>query len=248
MAQQKNSPIALSPTTFTPLGGKKADLAYDMLKRAIILRRYAPETQLLEQTLAAEFQCSQSTVREALLRLAEDGLVTRRGYRGTIVTKTELEEAATMVRVRLAIERDVARAIATHGLGDFEAQLISILAAMDKAHADDDLFLGSELDRQFHCTLAEATGRGLLSPVLRRCALHIHRFTLGSVEVPREFYQEAGLGNEHRALLDCICTSDADKAEAAIVEHLANVLRRWSPSLLKATGEDAFAPRRKGSA
>ncbi len=48
------------------LGGKKSDLAYDALKRAIVLRQYEPGLQIMEQAVASEFQCSQSTVREAL--------------------------------------------------------------------------------------------------------------------------------------------------------------------------------------
>lgn len=48
------------------------------LKRAILFGQLPPDSPLLEQTLVAQFGCSQGTVREALLRLDEDGLVRRR--------------------------------------------------------------------------------------------------------------------------------------------------------------------------
>ncbi|MEZ5715881.1 MAG: hypothetical protein R3D85_12335 [Paracoccaceae bacterium] len=68
-----------------------------------------------------------------------------------------------------------------------------------EAHLEDDLYRGSS-GSAFHCALAAAAGMELLSPLLLRCALHIHRFTLSSVEVPRQFFQEAGVDAERRAL------------------------------------------------
>ncbi|MEM6680105.1 MAG: GntR family transcriptional regulator [Pseudomonadota bacterium] len=223
------------------IGGLKADRAYDALRRAILFRLHEPGDQLLEQQLAHGLGCSQGTVREALLRLAEDGLVERRGYRGTVVTETTLAEAVEMVRVRLSIERSVAMTLAQQGLGDGAEEIERILGEMDAAHGVGDLDRSSVLDRAFHAALAQAAGLGLLRPVLHRCALHIHRFTLGGVEVPRDFFQEAGVGAEHRALLDAILSGGGERASAAISAHLAQVLLRWAPSLHDAVGAQAFA-------
>jgi DNA-binding GntR family transcriptional regulator len=158
-----------------------------------------------------------------------------------MVTKTTLAEAAAMVRVRLLIERDVARRIAQNGLGASEDALNALIARMDDSHSEGDLVHAGETDRAFHSELATAAGVELVSPILQRCTLHIHRFTLGSVEVPREFFQESGVGAEHRKLLRALTTTDEARAEAAIVSHLRHVLSRWSPSLLKAVGKAAFS-------
>lgn len=219
--------------------GRRVDQVHLALRRAVLFRDLLPGEHLLEQTLAARHACSQGTVREALLRLAEEGLVERRGYRGTVVTQTSLPEAAQMVRVRLSIERDVARRIAGGAARLDAPRLAAILAAMDAAHAAGDLFRCSDLDREFHATLAEVAGMGLLRPVLWRCALHIHRYTLGGLEVPRPFFQEAGVGDEHRALLAALTAGDADAAAGAMAEHLARVLTRWAPSLHAAAGGEA---------
>ena len=233
------------PITLPRIGGRKSDLVYDALKRAILFRQMPPDHQLLEQELSGTFGCSQGTIREALLRLDDDGLVRRSGYRGTRVTETSLDEAGEMVRIRLSIERGVARRIATTGLGAHQDEIDSLIARMAEAHRNDDLYQGSELDRAFHCALAAAAGMELLSPILLRCALHIHRFTLGSVEVPRQFFQEAGVDAEHRALLDELTCGDPDRAERAISGHLAHVLGRWSPSLYKSVGPVVFETLRK---
>lgn len=230
--------------TATPvIGGKKSDVAYRTVKRAIILRRFEPGTLLREQELARKFQCSQGTVREALMRLDEDGLVHRSGYKGTRVTDISHAEAAEMVRVRLSIERAVALQIVRRGISSADRDAIeAIIADMNDAHERDDQFQGSELDRAFHAQLAAAAGMALLSPILERCSLHIHRFTLGGLEVPRDFFQESGVGNEHRTLLAELSAGDERRATAAIAAHLSHVLGRWAPSLLGSVGDAAFKP------
>lgn len=222
------------------LGGKKSDLAYDALKRAIVLRQYEPGLQIREQAVASEFQCSQSTVREALINLSKDGLVKRTGYHGTYVTDTTLEEATALVLVRLTIERSVSAQLhARWGTVDSK-RINEILTGMDVAYGSGDLFQSSELDRDFHAQLAIMAGMEQLAPVLHRCALHIHRFTLGSVEVSRHFFQEVGVGDEHRALFKLLCEGSAMQAESAITQHLGQVLQRWAPSLYAAVGAEQF--------
>ncbi|MEM1344440.1 MAG: GntR family transcriptional regulator [Pseudomonadota bacterium] len=224
------------------VGGLKADRASTILRDEILFRTRPPGAQLTEQALAADLGCSQGTVREALMRLAEEGLVERRGYRGTVVTETTLDEAAEMVRIRLSIEAQVARRLARDGLGAAASEIDALLAAMDAAHDAGDLSRCSDLDRAFHTRLCRAAGLPLLCPVLARAALHMHRFTLGGVEVARAFREEAGVGHEHRALLEAVCQATPDTAAHAMAEHVATVLRRWAPSLHGAVGEAAFAP------
>lgn len=216
------------------IGGLKAHRVRDMLRDEILFRRHNPGDQLTEQALAARLGCSQGTVREALMQLAEEGLVDRRGYRGTVVTETTLAEAAEMVRIRMSIERRVADSLSRNGLGESAGTIDTILSDMDEAHAAGDLNLCSELDRAFHTALCRAAGLPLLCPMLTRTALHIHRFTLGGVEVPRAFRQEAGVGDEHRALLNCVLHTGPRDAAEAMAEHVLTVLRRWTPSLLSA--------------
>jgi len=244
MSTPSNSALGDMTKHLPNIGGKKSDQVYAALKRAILFRQIPPDEQLLEQSLAHEFGCSQGTVREALLRLDDEGLVKRSGYRGTRVTETSLAEAAEMVRIRLSIERSVARRIAESDISASKPQLDDLIEKMALSHEKDDLYQSSELDRAFHCALVVAAGMELLAPLLLRCALHIHRFTLSSLEVPRQFFQEAGVDAEHRALLDELTAGDPDRAERAIAGHLANVLRRWTPSLYQAVGPAAFTEMR----
>lgn len=221
-------------------GGKKSDIVYEVIKRMILYRGFQPEVQLREQELAGQFRCSQGTIREALMRLADDGLVERSGYRGTRVTGLSELEAVEMIKVRLSIERAAAREIQRNGLGRHRAALEEITRKMDESQRKGDYLMASELDRCFHDGVVRAAGMELLSPILQRCSLHIHRFTIGGVEVPREYFQTPGSGNEHRALLEELASGNPQRAEAAVVEHLGHVLERWAPSLFEAVGREAF--------
>ena len=69
------------------------EVVYDTVKRRIMMNEMNPEVGLTELGLARELGCSQGTVREALLRLQEDGLVARAGHRGTTITRIDPEEA-----------------------------------------------------------------------------------------------------------------------------------------------------------
>src|SRR3954465_853815 len=79
------------------------------LRREIMLGEIEPGAILLELELAARFQCSQSTIREALLLLQEEGLVQRSGHRGTRVSDLTRDEAAEMLRLRRDMECRAAR-------------------------------------------------------------------------------------------------------------------------------------------
>ena len=89
---------ASAPAGLTPLlSMRKADAAYHAVRRSILLGHFQPGEMLLEQRIAERLNCSQGTVREALLRLEQDGLVSRRGYQGTVVS-TAMPAALTIMR------------------------------------------------------------------------------------------------------------------------------------------------------
>ena len=79
------------------------------LRRRIVLNELPPGSVLTELALAAELGSSQSSIREALLRLEGEGLVTRSGHQGTTVTDLHRTEAAEILGLRRRIEGRAAR-------------------------------------------------------------------------------------------------------------------------------------------
>ena len=89
--------------------GRKSNEVYQSLKKQIILAELPAGQQLVELEVAKGMNCSQSTVREALLRLQEDGLIVRQGYRGTVVSSVSIAEGQQALDIRARIESSAAQ-------------------------------------------------------------------------------------------------------------------------------------------
>lgn len=199
----------------------KAGFAFDALKRDIMLGTLAPGAGLTELELAARFQCSQGTVREALLQLQEEGLVHRRGHRGTQVSDCTQDEAVEMFRLRDQIETaGLPRAMATPSQGlvaDLESMLAGMLAA---AAADDELLLAA-IDRDFHRRILRDARLPALDPILHRCLVHNHRFKISQSRGTRDLTATA---LRHRSLIDAIAARDVGAAMSAMRHHIATIV------------------------
>lgn len=207
---------------------KKGDAAYHAVRRSILLRHTEPGDILLEQRIATQLNCSQGTVREALLRLEQDGLVTRRGYRGTVVSTTSIQEAAQMVQIRVQIECAGVRQSANGLSAETKSELLGITEEMDAAMRDLDFYRCSELDRRFHVTLFRESGLPGLEPILNRCALHMHRITYRNAEAAPP---DLSFGDKHRALVRALDARDPLLAAEAIRSHIEAVVDEWAPAL-----------------
>lgn len=221
---------SLSKTGMPDLKISKGNAAYHTLKSAILLSELEPEKAIGEQLVAGQLGCSQGTVREALLRLQYDGLVQRRGYRGTFVSRTTMTEAAEMAMIRIRLESEgIRRAQKTFDDGRRRV-LVNILEQMEAANDAGDFYSLSEIDRLFHTTLFEAAEMPILEPVLSRCILHMHRYTY--VNRPE---RKTGISPKtaHAPIMRALSFGDPDAAAQAAKNHIENVLGRWSPELLK---------------
>lgn len=219
---------------------RKGNAVYHAIKRAIILASLPAGEALIEQQIAATFGCSQGTVREALLRLEHDGLVARRGYRGTAVSDTTAEEAARMARIRIDIEtHGIQRATPVFTAADL-ARLGEIVGRMECAEQSHDSYAKSELDREFHMAIFSIADLPALEPILTRCTLHMHRFTFaGDPPAPVAAVLEDGEPMapgpiQHRAIADAIAAGDPDVASETLRSHIETVIGAWSPELKQA--------------
>jgi len=210
------------------LGKRKANAVYRALKRSILLRDIAPGEALVEQAIARQMGCSQGPVREALMRLNEDGLVERRGYKGTIVSMVTVEEVAQMAKIRIDLEA-MGMALAARRFSAVDGDRLGlILGDMETALSDGDDYALSELDRLFHLTIFRLSGLKSLEPILERCALFMHRFTFGN---PADDNFRDRPKEAHAAILSALEGRDPRAAALASADHIKRVIVRWSPAL-----------------
>jgi acetyl esterase/lipase/DNA-binding GntR family transcriptional regulator len=197
--------------------GKKADDVYAQLKRQCIMSDLAPGQQLVEMELAASMQCAQSTVREALLRLQEDGLVARQGYRGTSVTAISPIEAQVFFDLRSRLEMEAVRqSISRLRPEDFKA-LRAIIREMEGAAERDDNYALFEKDLEFHMCLFRVANLPALVPILVRCSVYNHRNKIAQSKPVRALMETA---RRHHDIVVALERGDVDGVENVMRQHV----------------------------
>jgi DNA-binding GntR family transcriptional regulator len=193
----------------------------NVLRRDIVLGDLGQGEKLVELALAERFGCSQGSVREALFRLAAEGLVRREGHRGTFVSRTQPVEARELVAIRRRLEPEGAK-LAVPELG---ATLVDGLArqveAMEELAGADDLYGLSEADRRFHLTLFEAAGMPALEPILARCFSLLHRYAFADParrRTPRE------AASRHWSIVDAVRAGDGERTAVVLEEHVVTLV------------------------
>jgi DNA-binding GntR family transcriptional regulator len=193
------------------------------LRRRIVMNELAPGAVLVELALAAGLGCSQSTVREALLRLEGEGLVLRAGRQGTSVTDLDADTAAEMLDLRRRMElRGARRAARRVTAGDLVA-LRAIQDRMERAAEAGDAWAVLERDMDLHLALFRASGLHAMGPILARCMLHTHRFRLWAPWHRRPLGETA---LRHHAILAALEAGDAAALVRELGTHLDTIVER----------------------
>jgi DNA-binding GntR family transcriptional regulator len=218
-------PAASSP----PAGGRRApsqaEKAYETLKERIVLGEYAPGVTIPEPELAQALQMSRTPLREALVRLEHDGLVTlvpRRGMRVKPLSARDLQEISELLA---CLECEAAERLAMRRLDASELQrLDSAIEAMDAALERDDMAAWAAADYTFHRLLIELHHNRHLAEVALSYLEKAHRFRLLAVpHRARPVYSNVN----HAAVVEAIRRGDP---QSAVDIHRAHK-RRWAREL-----------------
>jgi GntR family transcriptional regulator, rspAB operon transcriptional repressor len=194
----------------------RADQAHADLLRRILLRQVPVDQPLLEERLAQELAVSRTPLREALLRLAADGLVVKHGRNWAVKTVT-VETYLDTMAVRLLLEPEAARLAA----GRLPRERIDSLGLTIRSLADEQRQIEPHwaADDALHDGIAEASGNPVLAVTIRRVRMPTRLF-----ELARPFERVALDASEHLAILAAIADGDGAAAEAAMRAHLANLV------------------------
>lgn len=217
--------------TLAKESGRKSNVVYGSLRRRIMLAELTGGSILTEQSLAHEFACSQGTIREALLRLEQDGLVERKGYQGTFITSISEAEAEILIHQRIALESaGIARACLNmdKATRDF---LVQSVEDYRKIRDLGDGYLLSRVDFGFHMKLFERADLPNLMPVLARTLLLVHRFMIAQ-RVGETFWLDL-FPDQHVAIIEALDQRDPEACRALMARHVASNIEAFHPSLFK---------------
>lgn len=194
-------------------------LAYTRLKRMILTARLPPGSQLVERDLAAELGISRTPVREAMARLAAEGLVMRRPRRGYRVAMMEAQEVAGLYAVREALEA-LAIHLAIGCMGSAEHRRLA--AAVDAVAAAADSRRGRAAAGRPGMRVHDLIVRQSRNPFLYETWRRLTEKILPYVWIETLYADDAAQTvREHRKLCDYIRAGKAAAAEKLIRGHIS---------------------------
>lgn len=198
-----------------------SEQVFRTLRSAIVTMRLKPGEALSEQDIASRLAVSRQPVREAFIKLSEDGLLRVLPQRGTFVMKISTEAVANARFVREAVECAIAREAARRiGAADL-AVLKGLIAEQRKAAKADDPEAFFVLDEEFHRSLAAASGCTYAWKVIESAKAQMDRVRFLSIP---EATPTRRLIAQHKAVLDGVAAGNGAAAASAMQTHLREIL------------------------
>ncbi|MBD0863485.1 GntR family transcriptional regulator [Gordonia sp. zg691] len=193
------------------------------LHNAIANGDFPPGSQLTESGLAADLGVSRGPLREAMQRLTAEGLLVSHRNRGLFVVSMEDDDIRDMYVARTAVERAALQQVIAHREDDAVRALGEAVEAM-REFIDEPNGAGmAEADMGFHQTLVDFAGSQRLSR-LHETILVETRMCLRAMRGTYSSGKDRIA--EHQMLVDAIAAGDAAAADALMIEHMADGLRR----------------------
>lgn len=232
-----------SQSSRDPVDGELlADTVHERLRAAILSAELRPNRRLVEEEIASWLQVSRTPVREALLRLKQEGLVAR--DRGWMVRDHDPADVVNILESRIMVEGYVARLAATrmnaNGLGSLR-ELIREMETPGLSRIE-----ASALNDRFHDEICAAAGNPILVQVQRRTKLNYWNL---SVPVMFTADHDKVVERQHRELMEALNGRDPDRAEQVAREHVQQTLDIVLDAINSVRGnqpEGLVAPLRRG--
>ena len=201
-------------------GATRGDLAYAELKRRVLAGEFPLNVRLGEERLAALAGVSRTPVREALLRLSAEGLVTRWNDGGFRPVAPDVSMMRHTYEARAILERATLLLPAAHGTTHDRAVLEDLLVdwqelADEGEHEPDPGFVAH--DEAFHLSLAEAAGNPVVVDLLRQVNDRIRLVRMQDFIVPGRI--DATIA-EHLGIIQALLGEEPDRAELLFTDHI----------------------------
>jgi DNA-binding GntR family transcriptional regulator len=217
---RRRGPAAPDPADTTPL----ADRAWRALEEDIVTLRIAPGSVVSEAGLSAQLGLGRTPVREALQRLATEGLVQILPRRGIIVTEIDVAAQLRLLEVRREIERLLARSAAQRGTPAHRERFSAIADEMETAARRQDDVAFMRLDRAFNLLLLEAAANEFATAAMKMMNGLARRFWFVHYRLVADMPLAARL---HAGVARAIAKGDP-KAAATASDRLIDYIQDFS--------------------
>ncbi len=197
-----------------------SEQAYETLRAMIVRGEMPPGTRLSEPELTLRLSIGRTPLREALLRLAQDGLVAIYPQSGSFVTQISLTQLEEAQFVRERLECGIIRRVADSADRRALSGLRQLIQRQEQAAGEDDAEQFHALDEALHETFCAIAGWPDVWRLIHRSKVHMDR--VRRLSLPLDGHMPL-LILQHRAIVDAVGKQDADSAETAMRGHLREV-------------------------
>lgn len=205
--------------------GSGTQSVYAALRREILSMALEPGSPLDEVRLSERFKMSRTPIREALLRLAGEGLVTTLPNRNTIVATIDFASLPTYFEALTLMYRVTTRGAA----GRKDAAIMRRVRARQQEFAEAvaarDAFAMIEANREFHVAISELAGNPYYTTFFSRLLdegrriLRLYYSTFDD-RLPRQYV------DEHEEMIAAIEAGDLERADRLAIDHSAQIVRQ----------------------
>jgi len=199
------------------------DQVYEAIRERITSGSLPRGARVHQEDLAEELGVSRTPVREALRRLAAEGLVEMRTNRGARVADIDQGGMRGAYDARLVVEPGAARLAAARRLAEPLARMRAAVVAQRRSLRNVERSF--EANREFHLALVAASGNEYLVQLAER--LWVARIGATIYERQVETQERMVLDvREHELILEAIEAGDSRRAESLTRRHLADAMKR----------------------
>ena len=201
-----------------------ADRVYDAIYAAIVDHRLMPGSRLREEELAQAFAVSRTLVRQALHKLAQDGVILLRPNRGAMVPEPTRRDGEHVFDARRVVECEVARRLAGKLRAEQLAGLRRTVEAELRATRSQDKQAAIRLSGEFHRQLAQMSGNPIFVRLLEEL--------LPTTSLLMALYKAPGepmcVAHSHQQLIATLVAGSGAAAATEMRRHLNEIERSLS--------------------
>ena len=206
--------------------------AYEILEQMIVTQGLKPGTTVTEEELAQRTGIGRTPIREALQRLAREGLVQIRPRAAIVILEMTPARQQQLLEARAALQEQTVRLAAQRATVDERARMLQLARAVEDAAVIGDGELYLRIAREIHALLCEAARNEFLQRFMGSLYVLSRQFSftyLRDVDIPRA-------AGTHAGILRAVAARDPDAAALAS--------ERMMEFLLEFTARRESKPRR----
>ncbi|MHC2439368.1 GntR family transcriptional regulator [Bradyrhizobium sp. USDA 4451] len=213
--------IAGHRRTGRPRTATAAARIYAELRAELVSLQRKPGDPILETEIARSYGVSRTPVREAILRLSDEGLVEIFPQSGIFVSRIPLAALPEAIIVRRSLEETMTRMATERASASQILGLHAILERQREADMAGDREAFHQADEAFHAAIADVAGHPGIWKLILQVKVHVDRFR--RLTLPQRGRMTEVIA-EHEAVMTAIEAHDAVRAGAAMVTHLERLL------------------------